>query len=96
MLALSLLETAGWTVTLRAAWKKSWKFYIRNLESVQQDVRIFRHDFKNRMAGIRLRADEGDLEAVQEFLAEVTGDFEKKVGEKFFRPVRWEIYRLWS
>ena len=31
------------------------KLYIRNLESVQQDVRIFRHDFKNRMAGIRLR-----------------------------------------
>lgn len=61
------------------------KLYIRNLESVQQDVRIFRHDFKNRMAGIRLRADEGDLEAVQEFLAEVTGDFEKKVGEKIFQ-----------
>lgn len=61
------------------------KLYIRNLESVQQDVRIFHHDFKNRMAGIRLRADEGDLKAVQEFLAEVTGDFEKKVGEKIFQ-----------
>ena len=48
-------------------------------------MRIFRHDFKNRMAGIRLRADEGDLKAVQEFLAEVTGDFEKKVGEKIFQ-----------
>ena len=28
LLALSLLETAGWTVTLRAAWKKSWQWSL--------------------------------------------------------------------
>ncbi|HIR25907.1 MAG TPA: sensor histidine kinase [Candidatus Egerieimonas faecigallinarum] len=61
------------------------KMYIQNLESVQRDVRIFRHDFKNRMAGIRLQADEGDIRAVQKFISEVTGDFEKKVGEKIFQ-----------
>ncbi len=34
------------------------KLYIQNLESVQRDVRAFRHDFKNRMAGIRIQADD--------------------------------------
>ena len=61
------------------------KLYIQNLESVQRDVRAFRHDFKNRMAGIRIQADDGDLNAVQNFIAEVTGDFERKVGEKIFQ-----------
>lgn len=51
------------------------KLYIQSLESVQRDVRVFRHDFKNRMAGIRIQADEGDLKAVQTFISEVTGDF---------------------
>ena len=61
------------------------KLYIQSLESVQRDVRVFRHDFKNRMAGIRIQADEGDLKAVQTFISEVTGDFEKKMGEKIFQ-----------
>ena len=61
------------------------KMYIQTLEDVQQDVRIFRHDFKNRMAGIRIQADEGDIRAVQKFISEVTGDFEKKVDERIFR-----------
>lgn len=61
------------------------KMYIQSLESVQRDVRVFRHDFKNRMAGIRIQADEGDLKAVQTFISEVTGDFEKKMGEKIFQ-----------
>ena len=54
------------------------KLYIRNLESVQQDVRIFRHDFKNRMAGIRLRADEGDLKGLLVFVNGETCLFSRK------------------
>lgn len=61
------------------------ELYIQNLESVQRDVRIFRHDFKNRMAGAKFHADEGNLQAVQEFISEVTGDFERSVGEKIFQ-----------
>ena len=40
---------------------------------------------KTAWQGSGFGADEGDLKAVQEFLAEVTGDFEKKVGEKIFQ-----------
>ena len=64
------------------------ELYIQNLESVQRDVRIFRHDFKNRMAGAALQADEGNLQAVQEFITEVTGEFERKVGEKIFQTAQ--------
>lgn len=70
------------------------ELYIQNLESVQRDVRIFRHDFKNRMAGAALQADEGDFQAVQEFISEVTGEFERKVGEKIFQTTQLGNIRL--
>lgn len=70
------------------------ELYIQNLESVQRDVRIFRHDFKNRMAGAALQADEGNLQAVQEFITEVTGEFERKVGEKIFQTAQLGNIRI--
>ena len=61
------------------------KLYIQNLESVQKEVRLFRHDFKNMMAGASLQARDGNLTAVQEFISEVTGDFEQQVGRQIFQ-----------
>lgn len=61
------------------------ELYIQNLESVQKEVRLFRHDFKNMMAGVSLQAGEGDLKAVREFISDVTGDFEHQVGEQIFQ-----------
>lgn len=61
------------------------EFYIQTLEHVQKDVRIFRHDFKNMMAGAIVQADEGNLRAVQEFISELTGDFEGRIGKKIFQ-----------
>lgn len=54
--------------------------YIEKLEQIQTELRRFRHDFKNMMAGMYLQAKEGDLDAVQNFIQEMTGDFDRQVG----------------
>lgn len=54
--------------------------YIEKMEQIQQELRSFRHDFKNMMAGMYLQAREGDLDAVQDFIQEMTGDFDRQVG----------------
>lgn len=61
------------------------KLYIQNLENVQKEVRLFRHDFRNMMAGASLHAESGDLKSVQEFISRVTGDFERQVGKQIFQ-----------
>lgn len=37
------------------------------------------------MAGASLQARDGNLTAVQEFISEVTGDFEQQVGRQIFQ-----------
>lgn len=54
--------------------------YIETLEELQGEMRRFRHDYKNMMAGIYLQAREGELEAVQDFIQEMTEEFENQVG----------------
>lgn len=56
--------------------------YIEKLEQMQEELRRFRHDFKNMMAGMYLQAREGDLAAVQTFIQEMTGDFDRQVGSQ--------------
>lgn len=56
--------------------------YIENLEGLQREVRRFRHDFKNMMAGMYVQAREGDLDAVQSYIQEMTTDFDMQVGSQ--------------
>ncbi len=56
--------------------------YIRNLEELQKEVRRFRHDFKNMMSGMYLQAKEGDAGAIQEYIQEMTEDFDVQVGSQ--------------
>lgn len=56
--------------------------YIEKMEQIQKELRSFRHDFKNMMAGMYLQAKEGNLDAVQNFIQEMTGDFDRQVGEQ--------------
>ncbi len=56
--------------------------YIEKMEHIQAELRRFRHDFKNMMAGMYLQAREGDLDAVQSFIQEMTEDFDRQVGEQ--------------
>lgn len=56
--------------------------YIENLESLQQETRRFRHDFKNMMSGMYLQAKDGDMAAVQDFIQSMTTDFDTQVGSQ--------------
>ncbi|MCI8796295.1 MAG: sensor histidine kinase [Dorea sp.] len=56
--------------------------YIENLEGLQKEVRRFRHDFKNMMSGMYLQAEEGNLEAIQGYIQEMTEDFDLQVGSQ--------------
>lgn len=56
--------------------------YIENLEGLQREVRRFRHDFKNMMSGMYLQAAEGNLEAIQNYIQEMTEDFDLQVGSQ--------------
>ncbi len=61
---------------------KQQAVYIENLEGLQREVRRFRHDFKNMMSGMYLQAREGDLDAVQSYIQEMTADFDMQVGSQ--------------
>lgn len=54
--------------------------YIETLEGLQQEMRRFRHDYKNMVSGIYLQAKEGDLESVQQFIQDMAEDFDVQVG----------------
>ncbi len=73
---------------------KQQKLYIQNLETVQKEVRHFRHDFKNMMAGASLQAEEGNLAAVRKFISGVTDDFERQVGKQIFQIAQMGNIRI--
>ncbi len=55
--------------------------YISNLERMQEEMRSFRHDYKNLLSGLYLSAEEGDGgERVKKLLAQVTGSFDEQIG----------------
>ena len=56
--------------------------YIEKMEQIQAEVRRFRHDLNNMMAGVYLQAKEGDLTAVQAFIRDVTEDFDRQTGSQ--------------
>ena len=59
--------------------------YIESLEKLQSEMRRFRHDYKNMMSGMYLQAKEGNMEAVQNFIQDMTIDFDYQVGEQIRR-----------
>ncbi|MCI8598108.1 MAG: sensor histidine kinase [Lachnospiraceae bacterium] len=56
--------------------------YIEKMEQIQFEIRRFRHDFKNMTAGMYIQARDGDLDAVQSFIQEMTEDFDRQVGDQ--------------
>lgn len=56
--------------------------YIEKMEQIQSELRRFRHDFRNMMAGMFLQAEEGGLTAVQSYIQEMTDDFDRQVGDQ--------------
>lgn len=55
------------------------QIYVQNMEEMQLEMRIFRHDYKNMIAGMYLQAKEGQLEKLQNTIQKMTMDFDLKV-----------------
>ena len=93
VLALAVL-VAGLTVyiaqRLDAVWKAEalrdviaqQQLYEQDLEAIRREVRCFRHDYKNLLAGLSQQADEGELDALRTSLAQLDADFDQRIGEK--------------
>lgn len=57
------------------------RHYMENLESMQQEMRAFRHDYKNMLSGMSLYAEEGNTREIRKALQKMEADFDNKVGE---------------
>ena len=58
------------------------QLYERDLEAIRQEVRAFRHDYKNLLAGLSAQADEGELDQLRAALSELDTGFDRRMGEK--------------
>lgn len=56
--------------------------YIQNLEEIQKDVRLYRHDFTNMMSGMYLDVKEGKTEALERYMQNMLNEFDKNIGSK--------------
>lgn len=59
--------------------------YIEMLEGMQEEMRRFRHDYKNMISGMYLKAKEGDFARLQNFIQEMTNDFDSQIGGQIRR-----------
>jgi hypothetical protein len=44
------------------------QLYTNRLENIQQELRLFQHDYKNMVAGLYAQADEGNTQAVKDYI----------------------------
>nr|WP_288887253.1 GHKL domain-containing protein [uncultured Blautia sp.] len=58
------------------------QLYERDLVAIRQEVRSFRHDYKNLLAGLSQQADEGELDQLRTALSELDTGFDRHIGEK--------------
>ena len=64
------------------------QLYEQNLEDIRQEVRSFRHDYKNILAGLSGQAQAGELDALHLALSELDADFDRHLGEKIQMSVQ--------
>lgn len=58
------------------------QLYEGDLEAIRQEVRSFRHDYKNLLAGLSEQADKGELDQLRAALSELDAGFDRRIGEK--------------
>ncbi len=58
------------------------QLYEQDLEAIRREVRTFRHDYKNLLAGLSEQASTGELEQLRAALAQLDVDFDQRIGEK--------------
>lgn len=58
------------------------QLYEQDLEDIRREVRIFRHDYKNLLAGLSEQAEAGEVKQLQATLSELGADFDRRLGER--------------
>ncbi|MCI8855812.1 MAG: GHKL domain-containing protein [Clostridiaceae bacterium] len=58
------------------------QLYEQDLETIRREVRAFRHDYKNILAGLSHQAGEGELEGLRRTLSEMDAGFDRRLGQK--------------
>lgn len=58
------------------------RVYEQDLEEIRKEVRSFRHDYKNLLAGLSEQADAGEIEGIRATLMELDAGFDRRLGEK--------------
>ena len=58
------------------------RLYEQDLETIRREVRAFRHDYKNLLAGLSQQAGEGELEGLRHTLSELDAGFDLRLGRK--------------
>ena len=58
------------------------QLYEQDLEVIRREVRSFRHDYKNLLAGLSQQADEGEVDELRCALSELDAGFDRRIGEK--------------
>ena len=61
------------------------QMYIGSLEELQKEVRMYRHDYKNMISGVVLKAKEGNTEGVMQFLEDTVDSFEATLGRQILQ-----------
>ena len=70
------------------------QMYVENLEEMQREMRIFRHDYKNMLSGMYLYAQEGEVGKIQKTLEKLEMDFDQKIGEKIYATTQMGNIRI--
>ena len=55
------------------------QLYERDLEAIRQEVRAFRHDYKNLLAGLSEQAGKGELNQLRTALSELDTGFDRRI-----------------
>ena len=58
------------------------RLYEQDLELIRQDMRAFRHDYKNLLAGLSQQAGAGELEQLRRTLSELDAGFDRRLGKQ--------------
>lgn len=58
------------------------RLYEQELEMIRREVRTFRHDYKNLLAGLSQQAGAGELEELRHTLSELDAGFDLRLGRK--------------
>lgn len=70
------------------------QLYERDLEAIQQEVRAFRHDYKNLLAGLSEQAGKGELDKLRASLSQLDTGFDRHIGEKIQSSVHLGNVRI--